>query len=201
MAWVEAIKARIASLTDVALCGDWQGGDAASVLQVMGRDTLRARDVPVATEMIALLQHFASRLDLRESVTVGEIDLVPGVVWNTDKLLLLVDVPVGALGDIAHWIADSLPSAKIKAMPGVLALPFTIEAMGDEARAVLFPDWFAVFYPNGNPEYAFPILTLRSVLSHDAFGDWVDAAVGRMGFYGLPRKLAEQFVNSGTRPL
>lgn len=93
-----------------------------------------------------------------------------------------------------------LPSAKIKAMPGLLVLPFTIEntGEGDAAQAVLFPDWMAVFYPHSRHEHAFPILALRSVLSHDAFGgDWVDAAVGRMGFYGLPRNLAEHFVAKG----
>ena len=87
-------------------------------------------------------------------------------------------------------------------MPGVLALPFTIENQGDgdDAQAVLFPDWIAVFYPHARAEHAFPILTLRSVLASEAFGgDWVDAAVGRMGFYGLPRQLAEQFVSKGVR--
>jgi len=67
---------------------------------------------------------------------------------------------------------------------------------------VLFPDWMAVFYPHARAEHAFPILALRPVLSNDAFGgDWVDAAIGHMGFYGLPRKLAEQFVAKGTAPL
>ena len=116
----------------------------------------------------------------------------------------LLDVPVGAFEDIAHWVADSLPSAKIKAMPGVLTLPFTIESTseGDEVKAVLFPDWVTVFYPHGCQEHAFPILALRSVLSNEAFGgDWVDAAVGRMGFYGLPWKFAEHFVARGMEPL
>ena len=107
------------------------------------------------------------------------------------------DIPANTFGDIAYWIADNLPSPQIKAMPGLLALPFTIEKVGDgaEAQEVLFPEWFAVFYPHAKPEHAFPILALRSVLSHAEFGgDWVNAAVGRMGFYGLPRKVAEQFV-------
>ena len=36
-------------------------------------------------------------------------------------------------------------------MPGVLALPFTTESTGegDKTKAVLFPDWVAVFYPHG----------------------------------------------------
>lgn len=145
-----AIRSVIASLTDAAMCGDWQGSDAASVLRVMGRNPLKARDVPVAMEMIALLQHFSTRLDVRDVPGLGEegeedVELAPGIVWGGSKLLVLLDVPAGTFEDIAHWVADSLPSAKIKAMPGVLALPFTIESTGegDEAKAVLFPDWVA----------------------------------------------------------
>src|SRR6218665_963435 len=127
-----------------ARCGDWQGSDAASVLRVMGRNPLQARDVPVAMEMVALLQHFATRLDVRDVPGLGvegqeDVELTPGIVWGGSKLLVLLDVPAGAFDDIAYWVADSLPSAKIKAMPGVLALPFTIESTGegDEAQAVL----------------------------------------------------------------
>ena len=142
--------------------------------------------------------------DVPELGEIGsqDVELSPGIVWGGSKLLALLDIPAGAFEEMAHWIADSLPSAKIRAMPGVLALPFTIENQGDgdDAQAVLFPDWIAVFYPHARAEHAFPILTLRSVLASDAFGgDWVDAAVGRMGFYGLPRQLAEQFVSKGVR--
>lgn len=204
----QAIRSVIATLTDAAMCGDWETSEAASVLRVMGRNQLQARDVPVAMEMVALLQHFVERLDVRSQPELGDsgpdVPLVPAVIWGGSKLLLLIDVPQGAFGDIAHWVADSLPSSKIKAMPGVLALPFAVERKGDEAeaQAILFPEWFSVFYPNANPAHAFPILALRSVLSNDAFGgDWVDAAVGRMAFYGLPREGAEQFVSKGTHPL
>ena len=201
-----AIRSVIASLTNAAMGGDWEADDKASVLQVMGRDPLKARDVPVAMEMVALLQHFVDRLAVRDVPEMGEVGsqdvgLSPGIVWGGSKLLALLEIPAGAFEEMAHWIADSLPSAKIRAMPGVLALPFTIEnkGEGEDAQAVLFPDWIAVFYPHARAEHAFPILTLRSVLANDAFGgDWVDAAVGRMGFYGLPRKLAEQFVSRGT---
>ena len=204
-----AIRSVIASLTSAAMGGDWEADDKASVLQVMGRDPVKARDVPVAMEMVALLQHFADRLAVRDVPGLGEVgsqdvELSPGIVWGGSKLLALLDIPAGAFEDMAHWIADSLPSEKIRAMPGVLALPFTIENQGDgdDAQAVLFPDWIAVFYPHARAEHAFPILTLRSILASDAFGgDWVDAAVGRMGFYGLPRKLAEQFVSKGTAPI
>ena len=202
-----AIRSVIASLTNAAMGGDWEANEQPSVLQVMGRDPAKARDVPVAMEMVALLQHFADRLAVRDVPELGEIgsqdvELSPGIVWGGSKLLALLDIPAGAFEEMAHWIADSLPSAKIRAMPGVLALPFTIENQGDgdDVQAVLFPDWIAVFYPHARAEHAFPILTLRSVLASEAFGgDWVDAAVGRMGFYGLPRQLAEQFVSKGVR--
>ena len=82
---VVAIRSVIASLTDAAMCGDWQRSDAASVLRVMGRNPLQARDVPVAMEMIALLQHFSTRLDVRDVPGLGEegeedVELAPGIV-------------------------------------------------------------------------------------------------------------------------
>src|SRR6218665_865448 len=69
-------------------------------------------------------------------------------------------------------------------------------------EVLMFCEWVGVFYPHARAEHAFPTLALRPVLSNDAFGgDWVDTAIGHMGFYGLPRKLAEQFVAKGTAPL
>src|SRR6218665_1105522 len=80
--------------------------------------------------------------------------------------------------------------------------PSRAPGKGTRPRAVLFPEWMGVFYQHGRAENASPILALRPVLSNDAFGGvWVDAAIGHMGFYGLPRKLAEQFVAKGTAPL
>ena len=92
-----AIRSVIASLSDAAMCGDWQGSDKASVLRAMGRDSLQARDVPVAMEMIALLQHFATRLDVRDVPGLGEegkedVELAPGIVWGGSKLLVLLTV-------------------------------------------------------------------------------------------------------------
>lgn len=204
----DAIRAEIATLTDAAMCGDWEFGEAASVLRAMGRNTLQAKDVPGAMEMVALLQHFAPRLRVIDTSSLGEdgkdVELAQGIVWGSGKLLLLIEIPVGEFENIAYWVADTLPSSKIKAMPGVLALPFTVESPGEDGNGhrVLFPDWFAVFYPHGKAEHAFATLVLRSMLSHEALGgDWVDVAVSRMGFYGLPRQLAEQFVSKGTQPL
>ena len=204
----DAIRAEIATLTDAAMCGDWEFGEAASVLRAMGRNTLQAKDVPGAMEMVALLQHFAPRLRVMDTSSLGEdgkdVELAQGIVWGSGKLLLLIEIPVGEFENIAYWVADTLPSSKIKAMPGVLALPFTVESPGEDGSGhrVLFPDWFAVFYPHGKAEHAFATLVLRSMLSHEALGgDWVDVAVSRMSFYGLPRKLAEQFVSRGTQPL
>lgn len=185
--------AQIAALTDAALCGDWQSGAQASVLRAMGCSVPKAKDVPVAMEMVALLQHFAPRLAVRGFMPdeEGPMPLTPAVAWEGSRALLLVDVPAGAFEEIAYWVADRLPSGQIKAMPGILALPFTVEPHG--AGPVLFPDWFAVFYPGARREHAFPILALQSALAHEAIGaDWVAAALGRMDFYGLPRKPAAQ---------
>lgn len=59
----------------------------------MGRNPLKARDVPVAMEMIALLQHFSTRLDVRDVPGLGEegeedVELAPGIVWGSSKLLV-----------------------------------------------------------------------------------------------------------------
>lgn len=187
-----AVRAQIAALTDAALCGDWERGEAASVLRAMGCSAPKAKDVPVAMEMVALLQHFASRLAVLDFTQDGEsMVLAPGIAWSDARALLLVDVPAGAFEEIAYWIADRLPSAQVKAMPGILALAFTVESHGN--GSVLFPDWFAVFYPHARREHAFPILALQSALAHAAIdADWVGAALGRMAFYGLPGKPAAQ---------
>lgn len=200
---VESIRATIATLAEAAMCGDWEHGSAPSVLRTMGKDALQANDVPAALEMVALLQHFTPAAHVRVVPASGletvpaDVELEPGVVWSDANLLLLVNIPESSFEDVAYWVADRLPSAKVKALPGVLALPFTVESVevdGSE-QAVLFPDWFSVFYPHGMAHHAVPILTLRSVLANGAFGgDWVDAAVGRMGVYGLPRESAEKFV-------
>ncbi len=199
------IRAQIAALTDAALCGDWKGSSVPSVLRAMGRDSVKALDIPAAMEMIALLQHFGAKLPVRVA-SLGDdavIDMQGGVVWDkTGKLVLMIPVETGALDHTAHWIADALPSPQLRALEGVLALPFTVEQRGegDDAEAVLFPEWFAVYYPYRRADYAFPILALRSILHHGEFGgDWVNVAVGRMAHYSLPREVAEQFISHGTR--
>src|SRR6218665_3532054 len=52
------------------------------VLGVMGGRPVQARDVPVAMEMVALLQHFATRLDVRDVPGLGvegqeDVELAP----------------------------------------------------------------------------------------------------------------------------
>lgn len=208
----DTIRAEIQALTEAAMCGEvlYPSEVKTSVLRAMGRNELQARDVPGAMEMIALLQHFAPRLSVLDKSVPGlgddgqDVALAPSLLWGGSKLLLLIEVPAGEFESIAYWVADTLPSHKLKAMPGILALPFTIAAAGEgeQATPTLIPDWFAVFYPHGKPEHAFVTLVLRSMLSNDAVGgDWVDVAVARMGFFGLPRQNAENFVNKGTQPL
>ncbi len=199
------IRAQIAVLTDAALCGDWKGSNVPSVLRAMGQDSVKARDIPAAMEMVALLQHFGATLPVRLSTLGGDapVELQAGVVWDQGgKLVLMVAVDAGALEHIAHWVADALPSQELRAMPGVLAMPFSVEAHGEGegAEAVLFPEWFTVYYPYGRADLAFPILALRSILHHEQFGgDWVNVAIGRMAHYSLPRELAEHFLAHGTR--
>ena len=203
----DGLRDRIAALAVQTMGGDWDASAKPALLSVMGTDALKARDVPVAMEMASLLYMHIEHADMHERA-IGpfheDVALSPGLVWDSrGKLVLMLEVPEDSLSAVAGWLADGLQSARVCSLPGVLALPFTVERpAGDDGEEVLFPDWFAVFYPHGRQEHAFPILALRSVLSNEAFGgDWVDAAVGRMGFYGLPRKLAEHFVARGVEPL
>lgn len=202
-------RERIAELALAALAGDWHHAENPALVSVMGRSALTAKDVPAASEMAALLHFFADEsagfsgrtpCPLRNG---GAVELVPGLVWDEGKLVLLIDVAAGNLPLVASWCVDGMQSANVKGMPGILALAFTVERpAGDEGVEVLFPEWFCVFYPHANPENAFPILALQSVMENPAFGsDWVNAAVGRMAYYGLPREQAEWFVNKGVKPL
>lgn len=206
---VMAVRQRIALLTDAALCGNWSENAGASVLQAMGRSEVRAKacDIPAAMEMVSLLQLYSQTANVTCVDSIGEfgdddVDLVPGIVTTGNKLLLKLDVPAGDLEYIAHWISDALPSAELKAMPGILVIPFTIEVIenpNEEPQSALFPDWMSVFYPHGNEDHAFPILVLKSVLTSDSFlNDWVNLAVARLSVYGLPRKKAESFISKGV---
>jgi len=170
-------------------------------IAIMGEKMPSIRqDIPAAFEAYSLLSFFLDKLPMRSCVFEAShpVDLAPAILHDATAGLLVALLPVGAGGltFFAHWITDNLRSDQVKRMPGVLALPFSIERH-DELEHLL-PEWFAAFYVHGDPGHCIPILTLRSVLTDERFGgDWVDTALARMASFALPK---EQAVNAAIVP-
>jgi len=188
-------------LIDQAISGDVLTGDGGGFIKVMASKNSHAveNDIPTAFEMYTLLQYFVDRLPfaampLHEDF--APMDLAPLIAHDEERNRLVALLPVTEdmpLGVIAHFIADRLPSAQVKSMPGILALPFVIET--HEGAEHLIPEWYAAFYKDGHPGHCFPILTMRSVLNEESFsGDWVDVALNRMAVFRLPREDAQEAV-------
>lgn len=186
------------ALIDQAISGDVLTGEGGGFIKVMASKDSHAveNDIPTAFEMYTLLQYFVERLpfkavDLHEEA--APLDLTPMVAHDDERSRIVALLPVTEdlpLGTIAHFIADRLPSAEVKAMPGLLALPFVVENY--DGADHLIPEWYAAFYKDGDPGHCFPILTMRSVLNEDRFsGDWVDVALHRMGVFRLPSEAAQ----------
>ena len=157
-----AIRSVIASLTNAAMGGDWEANEQPSVLQVMGRDPAKARDVPVAMEMVALLQHFADRLAVRDVPELGEIgsqdvELSPGIVWGGSKLLALLDIPAGAFEEMAIGLPTAFRAQRSGRCPVCLPCPSPSKTRAME----MMPR--RCFSPTGLP-CSIPML-VRSMLS------------------------------------
>ncbi|NIF27678.1 hypothetical protein F3J44_15010 [Pantoea sp. Tr-811] len=154
------------------------------------------KDIPVAFEMYTLLEHFLKSLPIRqEALGYGAqvLDLEPGIVVDRDghKVIALLPIQANQLADVAFWLADALPSREVKAMPGMLALMFTVETHDDSRH--LLPEWMAAFYVQGEAGHCVPILALKSVLEDERFGgDWVAVAVHRLAEFALPQADALQ---------
>lgn len=157
------------------------------------------QDVPAAYEMYTLLSHFLDKLPFH----VGELGgadtvLSPSVHFDKANGRVVALIPVGEkeLELISFWLAEGLRSSTVKAMAGVLALPFSVEAHEDEPY--LIPEWFAAFYVNGNEDHCVPMLALRSVTRDERFGDWVAIALERMQVFGLPCESAQNAIDQKT---
>lgn len=173
----------MALLSAAETCG------AESVLTAMGKhvNAQVAQDVPAAAEMFGLLRHFLGRLPHRELDAGRGLALAPGVYQHQEHGHVVALVPVGSgeLEFVAYWISQSVQSPKLLAMPGLLALPFSIEE--HDGQRWLIPEWFAVFYVDSDPGHCVPLLALRSVLDDGRFSDWVTAALVRATVaFGLP---------------
>lgn len=179
------IKAAI-STDDVT--GTEQGNGNAGFIDVMSaRDKNIQKDIPAAFEMYTLLQHFSDSLPLFD---IAPTALKSGIYIDAQKQTVvgIVPIPEDMLGYISCWITDSMHSAEVKRMPGLLALPFSIEKHDD--IEMLIPEWFAVFYVDGSVDHCIPVLALKSVTEDERFGDWVDVALHRMEHFNLPAQAA-----------
>lgn len=161
------------------------------------------KDIPAAFEMYTLLGHFLKSLPLRQgrlTFDAATLMLEPGIVVDSEegKVVALLPVQAHQLSEVAFWLADALPSREVKAMPGMLALMFTVETH-DEVKHLL-PEWLAAFYVQGDGRHCVPILALKSVLEDERFGgDWVAVALHRLTEFALPQADAQQAAGAEIR--
>ena len=171
--------------------------DGGGFLSVMAGSTAAIqKDIPAAFEMYTLLEHYLKTLPIRHEMLAfgaNPLALEPGIVVGHDagKVIALLPIQAGQFGEVAFWLADALPSRELKAMSGVLALMFSVQAH-DNIRHLL-PEWTAAFYVKGNAGHCVPILALKSVLEDERFGgDWVAVALHRLSEFALPQAAAEE---------
>jgi hypothetical protein len=157
------------------------------------------QDVPAAFEMYTLLSHFMKTLPFHVS-ELGKADTVlsPSVHFDKANGRVVALIPIGAkeLELVSFWLSEGLRSNTVKAMAGMLALPFSVEVHED--RSHLIPEWFAAFYVNGSEDHCVPMLALRSVTMDERFGDWVAIALERMQVFGLPCASAQNAIDQKT---
>ncbi|MBH3383299.1 hypothetical protein I5S53_04810 [Pseudomonas juntendi] len=154
------------------------------------------KDIPVAFELYTLLEHFLKSLPIRRepiSFDAPTLEIEPGIVVDQKghKVVALLPIQAGQLGDVAFWLAEALPSREVKSLPGILALAFSVETHQDVKH--LLPEWMAAFYVEGEGRHCVPILALKSVLEDERFGgDWVAVALHRLADFALPQAQAQQ---------
>lgn len=189
-------REQIAQLVTDAIGGDIFSETGGGFVTVMAKSSPSIRtDIPTAFEMYSLLEHFAKKMPVRTSEMgpdVPALDLLPGIVVAADgsKLVALIPIEAGQLAEIAFWLADGLPSREVKTMPGLLALPFSIETHDDVKH--LLPEWFGAFYVRSKAQHCIPILALKSVMNDQRFGgDWVAVAIHRMTAFSMPQVEAQ----------
>jgi len=181
---------------DVDVINDTGSGFVA----VMGKKNPHIQqDVPAAYEMYTLLMHYLTTLPLFVG-PLGAVDtiLAPAIHFDVEAGRVLALVPIGEqeMELVAHWLADGLRSSTVKAMAGLIAMPFSIEE--HDGVKHLIPEWFAAFYVGGNEDHCVPMLSLRSVTLDERFGDWVAVALERMKIFGMPSDSAQNAMSQKT---
>lgn len=161
-------------------------------ISVMARKNPNVRkDVAAAIEMYTLLSHFLSKVPIYSaSLEDADVLLSPSIIYdeNAGRFLVMIAIGEQEFEYVAHWLSEGLRSNTIKSMPGILAIPFSVEKHDETCH--LIPEWFAAFYVEGNEDHCIPILALRSITLDERFGDWVAIALERMKMFGMPRDSA-----------
>jgi hypothetical protein len=183
----------IKAMIDAAIGGDVLTDKGHGFVSIMGKSgRLVQQDIPAAFEAYTLLSYFLATLPLTQYSSAITVDsLQPALHYDREagRLLALLPVERNELQSVAFWLTDSMKSDLLKKMPGILALPFTVEEhMGVD---LLLPEWFAAFYVNSDPGHCIPLLLFHSVLSDSRFSDWVRIALERMAVFGLPQTAAK----------
>lgn len=151
-----------------------------------------AADIPAVFEYFSLLEHVITTCKPLETgkdenplkFSVNGLSTGVYVTEAQKQLLLAIKVEAGMLSYVAHWITETIPSDKIKALPGTLVIPFALEDHNNES--FLLPEWCAAFYVDSEDDKCIPVITLRSVLHTESIPpDWTLSALYRLHSYGL----------------
>lgn len=190
------LRTEIRALIDAAIGGDVISDSNGGFVAVMAKGNPHVKqDIPAAFEMYTLLSYYMDSLPFSTTcLSEAEISLTPGVLFDeaAGTLVVLIPVDKGLLDAIAYWVAEGIRSNTVRAMPGILALPFSIETHDDVRH--LIPEWFAAFYVDGDKGHCLPSLTFRSVTLDERFADWVAIAFERMRVFGLPCAAASEAI-------
>ena len=195
------LRAALLELVEAAIGGDVLAGADFGFVGVMARAAPAIRqDIAPAFEMYTLLAHYLAALPLATGALDGvEVALAPAIHYDQAGGRVLALLPVGKneLALVAHWLAGGLRSDAVKAMPGVLALPFSIETHA--GRRHVLPEWFAAYYVDGRPQHCVPLLALASMAHERGLADWMAVAFERMALFGLPCAEARAAVAAAGR--
>lgn len=191
-----AQRSAIKLMIDAAIGGDVLADSGGGFVRVMAKNKPHIQqDIPAAFEMYTLLSHFLPQLPLRPLALEHAPPLLsPAILYDeaAGRVVALIPLAPGEMELVAYWVSGGLRSDMVKAMAGLLALPFSIET--HDGTQHLIPEWFAAFYVDSSAAHCVPILTLPSVTTDERIGDWVEVALLRMPFFGLPCTIASDAV-------
>lgn len=175
-------------LVAAAIGGDAVAGTGFGFVGVMAAAAPAIRqDIAPAFEMYTLLSHYLDRLPIvHTELGSSAVPLAPAVHYDpgAGRLLALLPVGKGELSLVAHWLASGLRSDTVRDMPGLLALPFSVETRGGTRH--LLPEWLAAYYVDGHAEHCVPLLALPSMTLDARLADWLAIAFERMPLFGMP---------------